>query len=283
MARELTWLDVFTSVPLAGNGLCVVHDADDLDATTMLAIARETRLSETTFVQTATEPGADYRNRIFTLHGELPFAGHPSLGTAVAVARRRGATQASYVQQTQAGLQPVDVTLDGVQARASMLQNPAVHGAEPGVEAVLAAAGLAEDDAHPGWPPQVVSTGVAHVVAPVRDGAALERARAHPAGLPALLEELGATCVYLAAVDADAGTARARSFFLGDTGTLEDPATGSAVGPLLAYLHRRAGLERLTVAQGDQIGRPSTLDAAVEADRIRVSGDAVVVAEGRSL
>jgi trans-2,3-dihydro-3-hydroxyanthranilate isomerase len=283
VARELTWLDVFTSVPLAGNGLCVVHDADDLDEATMLAIARETRLSETTFVQTATDAAADYRNRIFTLHGELPFAGHPSLGTAVAVARARGATSASYVQQTQAGLQPVDVTLDGAAAHASMLQNPAQHGAEPDAAGILAAVGLQAGDAHPDWPPQVVSTGVPHVVAPVRDLAALERAGAHPSLLPDVLLELGATCVYVAAVDAEAGTARARSFFLGDTGTMEDPATGSAVGPLVAYLARRAGIRELTVGQGADIGRPSTLHAVVEGDRVRVSGDVVVVAEGRSL
>jgi trans-2,3-dihydro-3-hydroxyanthranilate isomerase len=283
MGRALTWLDVFTSVPLAGNGLCVVHDADDLDEAAMLAIARETRLSETTFVQTATEGGADYRNRIFTLHGELPFAGHPSLGTAVAVAHARGEPRAAYVQQTHAGLQPVDVTLDGAHARASMLQNPAVFGAEPDPARVLAAVGLAPADVHPAWPPQVVSTGVPHVVAPVRDVAALARARAEPALLPALLDDLGATCVYVAAVDAQAGTGRARSFFMGDTGTLEDPATGSAVGPLLAYVAQRAGVDAVTVGQGAEIGRPSTLHAAVEGDRVRVTGDVVVVAEGRSL
>jgi trans-2,3-dihydro-3-hydroxyanthranilate isomerase len=283
VARELTWLDVFTSVPLAGNGLCVVHDADDLDEATMLAIARETRLSETTFVQTPTVAGADYRNRIFTLHGELPFAGHPSLGTAVAVARTNGATSASYVQQTHAGLQPIDVTLDGATARASMLQNPAQHGTEPGAAAILAAVGLQDGDGHPDWPPQVVSTGVAHVVAPLRDTAALERAAAHPSLLGDVLLELGATCVYLAAVDAGAGTARTRSFFLGDIGTLEDPATGSAVGPLVAYLAERAGITELTVSQGAEMGRPSTLHAVVEGDRIRVSGDVVIVAEGHSL
>jgi trans-2,3-dihydro-3-hydroxyanthranilate isomerase len=98
-----------------------------------------------------------------------------------------------------------------------------------------------------------------------------------------VLLELGATCVYLAAVDAGAGTARARSFFLGDVGTLEDPATGSAVGPLVAYLAERAGITELTVSQGAEMGRPSTLHALVEGDRIRVSGDVVIVAEGHSL
>ena len=272
MARELTWLDVFTSVPLAGNGLCVVHDADDLDAATMLAIARETRLSETTFVQTATDSGADYRNRIFTLHGELPFAGHPSLGTAVAVARARGATEASYVQQTHAGLQPVDVTLDGAAARASMLQNPAEHGVEPDAAAVLAAVGLQEGDGHAGWPPQVVSTGVPHVVAPVRDVAALERAGAHPSRLEDVLVELGATCVYLAAVDARRGD-RARTELLprrhGNARGSRDRLGRRAPGGLPRAARRHPGADRQP-GRGDRAaehaargrrGRPASASA----------------------
>jgi trans-2,3-dihydro-3-hydroxyanthranilate isomerase len=279
----LTWLDVFTAVPLAGNGLCVVHDADDIDDATMLAIARETRLSETTFVQSPTRDGADYRNRIFATQGELPFAGHPSLGTAVAVARARGVPRASYVQETHAGLQPVDVELDGAHAHASMLQGSATTGVVPDPLRVLAAVGLGEQDAHPEWRPQVVSTGVAHVMAPVRGSASLARAAAHPELLPALLGQTGAICVYVADVDVAAGAARARSFFLGDAGTLEDPATGSAVGPLMAYVAARAGITELTVAQGEQMGRPSTLRASMEGDAVRVAGDVVVVAEGRAL
>src|SRR3712207_2970729 len=96
----------------------------------MAAFARETRLSETTFVQTATERGADYRNRIYMPLGEIPFAGHPSLGTAVAVALARGNTKISYVQETGAGLQPIDVEAGGDVAHASMLQEPPEFGVE---------------------------------------------------------------------------------------------------------------------------------------------------------
>ena len=131
MRHPVTWLDVFTSTPLTGNQLAVVHDADGIDDATMLAFARETRLSETTFVQTASTPGADYRNRIWTMLGEIALGGHPSLGTAVAVARMRGVQQATYVQQTLAGTQPVDVRLDGDAARASMLQQPPSFGPKP--------------------------------------------------------------------------------------------------------------------------------------------------------
>jgi trans-2,3-dihydro-3-hydroxyanthranilate isomerase len=281
--RRLTWLDVFTSTPLAGNQLAVVHDADGLDDDTMLAFARETRLSETTFVQRPTVAGADYRNRIFSTPGEMPFAGHPSLGTAVAVARARGESRARYVQQTHAGLQPVEVQIDGDRATAAMLQEPPVFGAEPPPAAVMAAAGLQPSDADERLAPQVVSTGVAHVIAPVRDAAALARAAPTRGALRKLVEPIGAMVLYLAVVDHDAGSAQARGFFLDPAGITEDPATGSAAGPLLAYLRRRAGTTALTVRQGIEMGRPSRIDCAWAHDRPRVSGDVVVVADGHVL
>jgi trans-2,3-dihydro-3-hydroxyanthranilate isomerase len=278
--RPVTWLDVFTSTPLTGNQLAVVHDADGLDDATMLAFARETRLSETTFVQRATQDGVDYRNRIWTMLGEIPLGGHPSLGTAVAVARARGEDRATYVQQTPAGLQPVDVRLHGDAAHASMLQEPPVFGAEADAAAVMAAVGLDAVDAHPELPAQVVSCGTAHLMAPLRARAALERAAAQRRALAALLQDLGALVLYLVVVDPQAGAAHARGFFLGPDGVIEDPATGSAAGPLLAYLRERVGTETLTVRQGDEIGRPSRLDCSWADDRPRVAGDVVVVADG---
>ena len=275
-AYPYTLLDVFTSTPLEGNGLAVVHDADDLDEDTMLAFARETRLSETTFVQATTGAEADYRNRIFTVAGELPFAGHPSLGTAVAVAVRRGLRRARFAQQTGAGTQVVEVELEGRRARASMLQEPAWFGPEPATGKALAPAGLSETDGDPELPPQVVSTGIAHLLAPVASVDVLARVRIDPSALAALLEPLGATVLYLAWCDPSAGPARARGFFHGG----EDPATGSAAGPLCAYLSARRGRESLEIGQGVEMGRPSRLEAAVEGDRVRVGGDVVVLVEG---
>ena len=280
--RPLTWLDVFTSAPLSGNPLAVVHDADGLDDATMLAFARETGLSETTFVQAPSEPGATYRNRIFTMGGELPFAGHPSLGTAVAVARARGEARAAYVQQTPAGLQPIDVVTDGDRAMASMLQEPAVFGSELSHGAVLEVAGLAAGDGHATLPPQVVSTGVPHVLAPVADVDALGRASPPSFGaLRDLLHAHDAVVLYLAAVAPDGRTARARAFFVAPGVTTEDPATGSAAGPLMAYLGARRGAEALKVDQGVEMGRPSRLDCAVEGGRVRVAGACVVIADGQ--
>ncbi|MDP2711947.1 MAG: PhzF family phenazine biosynthesis protein [Solirubrobacteraceae bacterium] len=282
--RPVTWLDVFTATPLTGNQLAVVHDADGLDDATMLAFARETRLSETTFVQASTQPGADYRNRIWSMPGELPFAGHPSLGTAVAVARARGERVAHYVQQTPAGLQPIDVQLHGDDAAwASMLQEPPTFGDRAPRADVMAAAGLRATDAAPGFEPQVVSTGQPHLMAVLRDLAALNRAAPDAAALRALLEPLHAMVLYLAAVDLDVGTARARGFFLDPDAVTEDPATGSAAGPLLAYLREHGGHDELTVVQGIEIGRASALDCAWEDDRPRVSGDVVVVGDGHLL
>jgi trans-2,3-dihydro-3-hydroxyanthranilate isomerase len=274
----LTWLDVFTDVPLAGNGLAVVHDADGVDDDTMLRFARETQLSETSFIQSGTQDGADYRNRIWTMDGEIPFAGHPSLGTAVAVARVRGQASATYRQRTGAGVQPVDVTLDGDHARASMLQEPAVFGPHVDPARVAEAAGLAVGDLDPDLTPQVVSTGMAHVMAPVR-GDALGAAAPRPE-LRALLKDLGCIVLYLAAVTPGAEAVRARGFMVAPAGVSEDPATGSAVGPLCAYLAERTGVTRLVAEQGVEMGRRSVLAAEMEGDRVRVSGNVVVVAEG---
>lgn len=281
-SHRFTLLDVFTSTPLEGNGLAVVHDADELNEATMLAFAVETRLSETTFVQTPTAPaaaaGADYRNRIWTTGQELPFAGHPSLGTAVAVAYAGGRHGlSSWVQETPAGLQPIEVRLDGRRASASMLQEPPVFGDEADAAVALAAIGLAPADGDPELAPQVVSTGVAHLLVPIRDRDAAARIRPDFDAIDAILARAGALTLYAAACDVAHGRAHARSFA---RGIGEDPATGSAAGPLCAYLAARAGCAAITIAQGVEMGRPSRLEAAMDGDRPRVGGDVVVVVDG---
>lgn len=280
-AHRLTWLDVFAERPLTGNQLAVVHDADGLGEETMLAFARETKLAETTFVQTADAAGADYRNRIFTVAEEMPFAGHPSLGTAVAVALARGERAAEYVQQTPAGLQAVRVAVEegGRRAQASVLQNPAGLGPTVDAARVLPAVGLGPERADRALPPQVVDTGLSHLLAPIADATALATARPDLAAIADLLTPLGAHSVYLVACDPAAGRARAR-MFTRLTAEGEDAATGSAAGPLVAYLATRAGCERVEISQGVEMGRPSRLHAAMEDGRPRVGGGVVVVAEG---
>jgi trans-2,3-dihydro-3-hydroxyanthranilate isomerase len=254
-----------------------VHDADGVSDAVMLAFARETKLMETTFVQTASAPEADYRNRIWTVSQEIPFAGHPSLGTAVAVALARGDDDVTYHQQTLAGIQEVTVRRSGDRARASVVQTLAETGPELDPAAVMAAVGLAAADAHPELPPQRVSTGLPALIAPVADRAAVSRARPDVPAIAALGQ--GVVNFYLCHVDPDAGTARARSFPSLDVEE-EDPATGSAAGPLMLYAHERLGIEALEVAQGVEMGRPSRLLAQIEDGRVRVGGDVVVLVTG---
>jgi trans-2,3-dihydro-3-hydroxyanthranilate isomerase len=274
-----TVLDVFTDRRLAGNQLAVVHDADGVDDETMGALARETKLSETTFVQRPSATGADYRNRIWTVAGEIPFAGHPSLGTAVAVAQIRGHDEARYVQETGAGLQPIELRrLEGGVWRASMLQEPAQFGAQVSATHVMAAIGLVPGEAHRELVPQVISTGLPTLVALVHREEALADVQPDFDLIGTLLSNCGAPNLYVAWFDGDSH-ARARMFTEAVAGG-EDPATGSAAGPLGAYLAYLRRSDRLEISQGVEMGRPSRLMAAMEGDRVRVGGDVVTVIEG---
>ena len=284
MNHRIAWLDVFAERPLAGNGLAVVDDADGVADEAMLALAREMRLAETTFVQSADAEGADYRNRIFTVQQEIPFAGHPSLGTAVAVARWRGLEEASFVQETQAGLQPIDVRGDGDRWRAEMVQNEAEFGTPLDSEEAMHAVGLSSAEAHQDLPPQVVSTGLPTAIVPVSDAGSLARAAPNFESIDALLRDAepraGETpTFYLVWVDEEAESARARMFSRAVIGG-EDPATGSAAGPLGAYLSAQAGRERIVISQGEEMGRPSVLEVEMVEGRPRVGGGVIPVIDG---
>ena len=250
-----------------------MHEADGVGDEVMLAFAKETRLVETTFVQSS--DAADYRNRIWTPAEELPFAGHPSLGTAVAVALERGEDEVEYRQQTHAGIQAVRVSRDGDRAYASILQEPAQFGSELDPAKILAAVGLGPEAAHPTLAPQWVSTGLNTLIVPVASTGDVSRARGDWPALKALADRT--FNLYLGAIDGE--SARVRSFMseLAD----EDPATGSAAGPLMAYANARLGTQRLEVAQGGEMGRPSRLLAEMEDGRPRVGGDVVVLVTGK--
>jgi trans-2,3-dihydro-3-hydroxyanthranilate isomerase len=284
MNRRISWLDVFTERPLAGNGLAVVDDADAIDDETMLAFARETDLSETTFVQSAQAPGADYRNRIFTVERELPFAGHPSLGTAVAVARWAGLEEASFAQETGAGVQPIEVHAEGERWRAEMVQNEPEFGTELDVEAVMHAVGLSSAEAHQDLAPQVVSTGLPTAIVPLSEPDSLARVEldfgAIDAALAGAEPRVGETPnFYLVWADTGGGRARARMFSTVVPGG-EDPATGSAAGPLGAYLSEYAGCDRVVITQGEEMGRPSVLEVEMVNGRPRVGGGVIPVIDG---
>lgn len=279
-SRPVTYVDVFAERPLEGNALAVVHDADGLDSEVMLAFARETRLSETTFIQSPDQTGADYRNRIFDPDHEIEFAGHPSLGTAVAHARARQMTKASFVQQTGAGLQPIEVELiERAHWRASMLQRKATLTTPVDREQTMAAVGLDPADADVELPPQVGSTGLAHVLAPVGDPAALDRAVPDPAAIRELLAPHRAFVLYLFHHQPGSARVDARGF-ISDARATEDPATGGAAGPLCAYLAERRGTAAIEISQGVAMKRPSVIHAEPADDGIRVSGSVVPLIDG---
>jgi trans-2,3-dihydro-3-hydroxyanthranilate isomerase len=276
-------LDVFADSAFAGNQLCVVPETPlGLDPDTMLVLAKEIGFSETTFV-TATRPDG-YDVRIFTPEKELPFAGHPTLGTAFALASE-GLIGTDVVQRCTAGEIPVVVDLERM--RATMRQLPPVFGPEyADHEATAAAAGLSTDDLVDDLPIMPVSTGIPHLMVPVRDEAALRRASRDDRGCARVCEAAGdAESLYLFTVRGD-GDVMARMFdrwvSIG-----EDPATGSAAGPLGAYLseHRLAGMPGwCVVAQGELTGRPSFLSVAVAPDDdgwvVRVGGGVRRVGSG---
>jgi trans-2,3-dihydro-3-hydroxyanthranilate isomerase len=275
-------LDVFADAPFEGNQLCVVLDPPEgLDTDAMLTLAREIGFSETTFV-TAIRPDG-YDVRIFTPDSELAFAGHPTLGTAFALAVD-GRGGSSVVQTSAAGDVPVEIDVAGNVA--TMRQLPPVFGPEVGDrEAVANAAGLVASDLVAGLPVRTGSTGMAHLMVPVRDEATLRRAHRNDAGCAEICASTDAESLYLFTVRGD-GDVMARMFDRW-TSIGEDPATGSAAGPLAAYLavHLLAGMPgSVMVAQGELVDRPSFLRAEAEPDgdswSIRVGGGVRIVGDG---
>jgi trans-2,3-dihydro-3-hydroxyanthranilate isomerase len=273
-------VDVFTPRPLAGNQLCVVPEPGDLDDAEMQAIAMEIGFSETTFVSETA--GDRYAMRIFTPGQELPFAGHPTLGTAfVLVSEGRVSTPATQV--IAAGEIPVEV--DVASSTAWMTQLPAEFGPIfPDRDLIASAIGLTTADLDPGRPVRTVSTGLPTTIVPVRELDILRRATRNEHLIRDAIRASGGQDLYLFAHTAEGVTAR---MFDSEFGIGEDPATGSAAGPLGAYLTEYGGLGKtwsVTIRQGEQVGRPSELhvkvDRAAGAWRVRVGGGVHIVGRG---
>lgn len=273
-------VDVFTPRPLAGNQLCVIPEPVELDAEGMQAIALEIGFSETTFV---TKSGGDrYAMRIFTPGSELPFAGHPTLGTAFVMVSE-GRVTSPATQVVAAGEIPVEVDL--ATGFAWMTQLPAEFG--PAVEdreLIAGAIGLAVDDLDADLPIGTVSTGLRITIVPVRDAERVRRVVRDETLTREAVTRSNADCLYLFAVTDEGVTAR---MFDAEMGIGEDPATGGAAGPLGAYLaeHGLAGAPGpVTIRQGEQVGRPSELHVEVaregDAWRVRVGGGVHVVGRG---
>jgi len=255
-------VDVFAEAPFGGNQLCVVPETPpELDAATMQALALEIGFSETTFV-TAVRPDG-YDVRIFTPEDELPFAGHPTLGTAFTLARE-GKITSEAIQRCGAGDIPVRIDLAGRSASMRQLE-PKVGREVTDRVAVAAAAGLQPDDLVADLPVVPISTGIPHTMVPVRDDAALRRAVRDDRRCAEACASADAESLYLFVVRG-AGDVRARMFDKGAT-IGEDPATGSAAGPLGAYLAMHGLIDTpaaIVVAQGEQVSRPSFLRVSVD-------------------
>ncbi len=291
-------VDVFADRPFAGNPLCVVPDAAGLSARQMQAIAQEMNLSETTFVLPPTDSQATYWMRIFTPAREIPFAGHPSVGTAYVLARAgRFPLQEPVTrifQQVGIGTLPLDIEVtDGRPGRVVMTQGkPVFGGAARDVTPLAEALGLDPFSlARSPLPVQVVSTGLEHLMVALPDREVLGAIRVNPTALGHLLREAGALGCYVFALAGAKEEVLVRSrMFAPGAGVPEDPATGSAAGPLGAYLAVHGILPRdresFVIEQGVEMGRPSriwvevTRDAAGMPTGIRVGGSTVPVIAG---
>lgn len=273
--RRYAVLDVFTNAPLEGNPVAVFEDASGLSDDVMQRAARELNLSETVFL---VAPGdrADARARIFTPVTELAFAGHPVLGAAFLVGERLGASLVRL--ETGVGVIPVALRGQDGQLAYGEMEQP-VPDVEPfaRVDELLGALGVTDS----GLPVQAYRNGPLHVYVELPDEASVERVQPDLAQL-ARIGELGVSCF---AVE---GTRLKTRMFAPALGVPEDPATGSAAGPLAVHLVRHRRVEpgqEIQIRQGAEIGRPSLLRARADGtsrriERVVVGGGAVLVARG---
>jgi len=269
-------VDVFTDRPLTGNQLAVFTDARGLDPETMQALAREINYSESTFVLPA-EEGGHAKMRIFTPAQELPFAGHPTLGTAFVLA---GPLQLVEIRlETAAGIVPVRLEREENRIVFGRMQQPlpTVRLYEP-ADDLLGALGLEESE----LPVEVYDNGVQHVYVALASEDDVAALRPDPNRLAKLDGVVGVNCF------AGSGSRWKTRMFPPTGGVAEDPATGSAAGPLALHLarHGRIGFgDEIEISQGAEIGRPSTLFARAEGtpervELVEVGGSAVTVARG---
>src|SRR5919198_3560240 len=268
--------DVFTDTPLTGNQLAVFTDGREFDDRQMQDIARELNLSETVFVLPPSTAEADVRIRIFTPSTELPFAGHPTLGSAFVLG---GPLQKIVIKlETASGIVPVELTRDGAEIVFGRMEQPIpAWGPVPNADEILAAVGVERSE----LPVERYELGPGHAYI----------ALASPEQVAALNPDLSA----LEAATSDGVNCFARDGERWKTrmwapahGVAEDPATGSAAGPLAIHLARHGRIafgEQIEIVQGVEINRPSTLFAQVEGegdriDHVYVGGSAVIVARG---
>jgi trans-2,3-dihydro-3-hydroxyanthranilate isomerase len=276
-------VDVFSDRPLSGNPLAVVPDADHVDETVLPRIAAEFNQSETTFLVAPTMAGAQYRLRSFTPAGVEVFgAGHNALGAWWWLADNDRLDRFGvWHQQLGSVVLPVEVSPD----RIAMRQEPARYGnsVQPGPLAAALGVDVAVLGAAAVLPAaQVVETGAPHLLVGVGDRATVDSVSPDSAALRALLLAAGGEGCYVYSLDpVEPGATAYARFFNPVAGIVEDPATGTAAGPLACLLHSHgvAG-ETVVVTQGHRVGRPSRLEVRLDGPTPILSGRAVVSATG---
>ena len=291
-------LDVFTDRPLAGNPLAVVFDVAGLADSRMQVVAREFNLSETVFVLPAENSVHSARIRIFTPSRELPIAGHPIIGTAVAVARRIAAGDPERHEQVlvlEAAVGPIrcGVFIRGERSGHAIFDVPRLPvtlGVTADREAISAALGLVPAEVgFENHRPSAFTAGLDFTFVPVRDLEVIARVKPVPSQWSAAFgAATGAAYVYCRQAEVSGNHFHGR-MFAPAFGFGEDPATGSAAAAFAGVIHRfdqpPGGGHRYVIEQGFEIGRPSQMVLELDIEHgaiaaVRIGGDAVVVAEG---
>jgi trans-2,3-dihydro-3-hydroxyanthranilate isomerase len=284
MQRRYITVDVFTDRAFGGNPLAVVLDAEGLSTAQMQAIATEFNYSETTFVLPPRDAAHDAQVRIFTVRSEIPFAGHPNVGTAFVLATQADKPPARLLFEEKAGVVPLEILMhDGRPVGAELTApQPLKRLTQFSAEQAAACASLSAADVRiDRHPPQIVSVGLPFLFFEVATREALRRASPDAAAFAGVFPCDGSDAVYFYTRDVPADEKpcdlQARMFHPGSSGLSEDPATGSATvaaAALLADLGGEANAElKLRIGQGVDMGRPSLL-----LTRVRKQAGAVVSA-----
>lgn len=298
MPRAYLHYDVFTREPLTGNQLAVFLDGRGLEPPRMQALAREMAFSETTFILPPEAEGTDVRMRIFTPGVELPMAGHPTIGSTFALADAGVIKPQTPVFTFGLGVGPTPVALEWQDDRlrfAWMTQRTPTFGAVVSdIQAVAAALGVRRDDVAGELPIQEVSCGVPYLLVPMTSRDAVDRAVSETGPLRRMGERIGLNLpVFLFTTGPGVPDATVYSRMFAphvDTGIPEDPATGSASGPLGCYLVHYGlvsgdAARRIMSLQGQAMGRPSRIYIRIAGSReritkVEVGGEAVLIAKG---
>jgi trans-2,3-dihydro-3-hydroxyanthranilate isomerase len=298
VTRYLT-LDVFSSTPFGGNQLAVFPDASGIPDAHLLPITREFNFSEVTFCYPPVEAGSTRRVRIFTPGGELPFAGHPTIGAAAALALVEGtlggASSGHFRFEMPVGIVPVEVRIESdtvAWAELSVAKLPETGPQSPTLNTLAEILSVETSDLVGGsHSPQAISTGHPFLIVPLKTVKALSRARLRHERWEQTMQSWWAKEIFVVARDPEGGPQHWRArMFAPAINIAEDPATGSAAACLGGYLAAREskgdGTFAWTIDQGIEMGRPSRLE--VSADKaggavtaVRVAGRAVLMGEGR--